>query len=131
MKYSMLVYLTKISRTLVDTARYLRATPQSDLLTEVTENGRRMLSQIETVLEHRQEDLRSETPLAQLAEIKTLWESGSEVLEERLEQFTRNLPKEISYQVRAVFFAEQGEKWDAMGSVYEYMRCLLYTSTWP
>ena len=30
--------------------------------------------------------------------------------------------KEISYQVRAVFFAEQGEKWDAMGSVYEYMR---------
>lgn len=122
MKYSMLVDLTKMSRALADAAGYLRAAPQNDLQAEATEKGRQMLSQIETVLEQHREDLRSETPLEQLAELKTLWESGGEVLEKRLEQFTRNLPKDISYQVRAVFFAEQGEKWDAMGSVYAYMR---------
>ncbi len=122
MKYSMLVSLSKMSRALADAARYLRAAPQNDLRSEVTEKGRQMLSQMEAVLEQRREDLRSEAPLAQLEEIKALWGSGGPVLEERLEQFTRNLPKEISYRVRAVFFAEQGEKWDAMESVYAYMR---------
>ena len=81
MKYSMLVDLTKMSRALADAARYLRAAPQNDLQAEVTEKGRQMLSQIETVLEQHREDLRSETPLEQLAELKTLWESGGEVLE--------------------------------------------------
>ncbi len=122
MRYSMLVNLTKMSRTLADAARHLRAVPQNDMRAETTESGRQILSQIEAILKQHREDLRSEAPLAQLAKINALWESGGEVLEERLEQFTRNLPKEISYKVRAVFFAEQGEKWDAMGSVYEYMR---------
>ncbi len=122
MRYSILVNLAKMCRTLADSARHLRAAPKSDLRADEMENGRQMLSQIEAVLKQHCDDLRSEALLAQLAEINTLWEIGDEVLEERLKQFIRNLPKEISYKVRAVFFAEQGEKWDAMGSVYEYMR---------
>lgn len=122
MRYSILVNLAKMSRKLADSAQHLRATQQNDLRTEATKNGRQILSQIEAVLKQNRKDLRSEALLAQLAEINTLWETGDESLEERLKQFIRNLPKEISYKVRAVFFAEQGEKWDAMESVYEYMR---------
>ncbi len=109
-------------RALADTARHLRTAPQNDLQAEAAENGKQILSRIKAVLKQHQEDLRSEALLAQLAEINTLWESGGETLEERLKQLTRSLPKEITYRVRAVFFAEQGEKWDAMESVYEYMR---------
>lgn len=122
MRYSILVNLAKMSRKLADSAQHLRAAQQNDLRTEATKNGRQILSQIEAVLKQNRKDLRSEALLAQLAEINTLWETGDESLEERLKQFIRNLPKEISYKVRAVFFAEQGEKWDAMESVYEYMR---------
>ena len=122
MRYSMLVYITKMGRTLLEAAQYLRTAPKGGLQTELLENGRQMLAQIREVLERHRGDLRTETPLARLAEIKALWESGVETLDERLEQFVRELPGQVSYQVRAVFFAELGEKWDAMESVYEYMR---------
>lgn len=46
----------------------------------------------------------------------------SSVLEQDLQQLIRSLPENVTYQVRAVFFAELGEKWDAMESVYEFMR---------
>ena len=36
--------------------------------------------------------------------------------------WARRSPAYFPRQVRAVFFAELGEKWDAMESVYEYMR---------
>jgi len=118
----MLVYLTKMGQTLVEAARYLRTAQQNDLRAELMENGRQMLAQIENSLEQHRGDLRSDAPLTQLTEIKALWEREDETLEGRLGQFTRELPNEVSYQVRAVFFAELGEKWDAMASVYEYMR---------
>lgn len=120
MRYSMLVYITKMSRTLLEAAQYLRTAPEDDLRTSVLENGRQMLAQIRGVLE--QGDLRSEGPRVRLAEIETLWGHENPQVEERLEQFIQTLPEEVNYQVRAVFFAELGEKWDAMESVYEYMR---------
>lgn len=122
MRYSMLVYMSKMGRTLLEAAQYLRTAPEDALRAEITENGRQMLAQIREVLEGHRADLHSEAPLVQLSEIEGLWEDVGEGLESRIEQFIQGLPEQISYQVRAVFFAELGEKWDAMESVYEYMR---------
>ncbi len=122
MRYSILVYITKMGRTLIEAAQYLRTAPEDSLRAGIMDNGRQMLAQIRSVLERHRGDLRSESPLVQLSEIETLWECTGEALEIRLEQFVQNLPEQVAYQVRAVFFAELGEKWDAMESVYEYMR---------
>lgn len=122
MRYSMLVYITKMGWTLLEAARYLHTAPEDGLNAELLENGRQMLAQIRDVLEGHRNDLCTEVPLERLAEIEVLWDSCGERLEEGLEQFARELPGQVSYQVRAVFFAELGEKWDAMESVYEYMR---------
>jgi len=118
----MLVYIAQMSRTLLEAAQYLRTAPDGDLRSELLDNGRQMLAQIQAALEEHRGDLRSQAPLKQLEGIKTLWGNGGEALEERLEQFMQELPGQIDYQVRAVFFAELGEKWDAMESVHEYMR---------
>lgn len=122
MRYSMLVYITKMSRTLLEATQYLRSAPENNLRGEMVESGRQMLGQIRTVLEEHRNDLRSGIPLEQLAEIENLWANGTAALEDKLEQFIQTLPNEVSYQVRALFFAELGEKWDAMQSVYEHMR---------
>ena len=122
MRYSMLVYITKMGRTLLEAARYLRTAREDGLRLELLDNGQQMLAQIRDVLERHRKDLRSETLLDKLTELEGIWQNQSDGLEAGLEQFIQSLPDEIAYQVRAVFFAEIGEKWDAMESVYEYMR---------
>ena len=111
MRYSMLVYISKMGRTLLEAAQYLRTAPEDALRTEITESGRQMLAQIREVLEHHRNDLHTEVPLVQLSEVESLWGSTNEALGAQLEQFIQGLPEQISYQVRAVFFAELGEKW--------------------
>lgn len=118
----MLAYITKMSQTLLEAAQYLCGAPEEGLREELLDNGRQMLAQIRAVLEQHRDDLRSEAPLDKLSEIEDSWQAQSDGLEAELEQFIRCLPNEITYQVRAVFFAELGEKWDAMQSAYEYMR---------
>ena len=123
MRYSMLVTITDMSRTLLEAAQYLASAPAEDMRAELLDNGRRMMGQIRDVLERHSGDLRTTLPLERLWKIGQLWGGGEHgALEETLEEFIRKLPEEVSYQVRAVFFAELGEKWDAMESVYEYMR---------
>lgn len=122
MRYSMLVYISKMGKTLLEAAEYLRAAPADALRTDIVENGRQMLAQIREVLEQYRDDLRSETPLKQLAKIENAWGKEDRNLGAQLRQLIQQLPRQVSYQVRAVFFAELGEKWDAMESVYEYMR---------
>lgn len=122
MRYSMLAYLTGMSGTLLEAAEYLRAAGQGGLQEELLDNGRQMIGLIREELERHSGDLRSDAPLVRLAEIEALWADCGEGLEARLKQFTWDLPRQVSYQVRAVFFAELGEKWDSMESVYAYMR---------
>ncbi len=123
MRYSMLVYITKMGRTLIEAARYLHdALPQDGMRAEILENGGQMLAQMQDILQQSREGLHSDAPLVRLRRIGALWESGSGDTEEMLRQWIETLPQEISYQMRAVFFAELGEKWDAMESVYEYMK---------
>ena len=74
MRYSMLVYITKMGRTLIEAAQYLRTATEDSLRAGIMDNGRQMLAQIRSVLERHRGDLRSESPLVQLSEIETLWE---------------------------------------------------------
>lgn len=122
MRYSLLTTVCRMGQTLLEAAQYLRTAPQNALREELMQNGRQMLAQMRGMLEQHRDDLCSGAPLDRLAEIEALWEHGGRELEERLAQFTRELPQQVRYQVRAVFFAELGEKWDAMQSVYEFMR---------
>ncbi len=124
MRYSMLVYLTNMGKTLLEAAQYLRTAEDHTLQKELLENGGQMIQQIRAELERHRGDLRTPMPLEWLRDIEALWgEAGhSGVLEAALEKLTEKLPEEIIYQVRAVFFAELGEKWDSMESVYEIMQ---------
>lgn len=125
MRYSLLVTICQMGQTLQEAARYLRTAPQGPLREELVQNGRQMLAQMRGTLEQHRGDLRSEAPLAALAGIGAAWEGGGTELtgpEEQLAQFLCGLPQQVNTQVRAVFFAELGEKWDAMQSVYETMR---------
>lgn len=122
MRYSMLVYITNMSRTLLEAAQYLRSGESALMREELLENGRQMLGQIRTVLNRYREDLRSPWLPDQLTGLERLWEEQGAELESRLAEFADRLPQEVRYQVRAVFFAELGQKWDSMESVYEAMR---------
>jgi len=118
----MLVYIVKMFRTLSEAAQYMRTAPKDDLRAELLEDGEQMFSQIRSVLKQHQTDLHGDDVLNRLDELEALWSSGDEAMVERLQDFAGELPQELSYRARAVFFAEMGEKWDAMESVYEYMR---------
>lgn len=123
MRYSMLVTITNMAKTLLEAAQYLASAPAGDMRAELLDNGRQMIGQIKSVLERHSGDLRTTLPLERLWKIEQLWGGEDTVaLEDALTELIRKMPEEISYQVRAVFFAELGEKWDAMESVYEYMR---------
>lgn len=122
MRYSMLVYIVKMCRTLSEAAEYISTAPEGELRAELLENGKQMLAQIRSVLEQHKPDLRNPELLDKLTALEAAWGGGSGDLSELLNGFAGELPESISCQVRAVFFAELGEKWDAMESVYEYMR---------
>ena len=55
----MLVYITKMGRTLIEAAQYLRTAPEDSLRAGIMDNGRQMLAQIRSVLEHHRGDLRA------------------------------------------------------------------------
>lgn len=123
MRYSLLAMIAQMANTLLEAAQYLRAAAQDDpLRAELAQNGRQMLAQMRTALLQHRADLLCEAPLTVLNEIEALWQDGGPGLEDALAQFAQQLPRQVRYKVRAVFFAELGEKWDAMQSVYEHMR---------
>lgn len=122
MRYSLLVAVCQMGRTLLEAAQYLQNAPQNAPREELLQNGQQMLLQMRTVLTQHQTSLRGKAPLAALSEIEALWQSGGPELEAALKAFLQQLPQQVNYQVRAVFFAELGEKWDAMQTVYETMR---------
>lgn len=123
MRYSMLVYLTKMSRTLLEAAEYLLSAPkEGPVRAELLKHGQQMIVQIRTELERHAKDLHSNRVLDSLAAIEQLWGTDGTELLELLESFVQCLPGEIHYRVRAVFFTGLGSTWDAMESVYTYMR---------
>ncbi len=123
MRYSMLAYLTRMTQTLLEAAEYLASIPDKDpLRAELLENGRRMLGQIQEELERHKADLRTGRPVELLGRAQALWETSGAGLVPALQAFALCLQQEVRYQVRAVFFTGLGATWDAMESVYAYMR---------
>lgn len=123
MRYSMLVHLNKMARTLQEAALYIDTAPDEDpVCPELLSNGVKMLEQIRGAVEQHRDDLYDPVLLEHLSAVEALWEEGGDALQGALEAFAQALPNSISYQVRAVFFTGLGSTWDAMQSVYEYMR---------
>lgn len=65
MRYSMLVYLTNMGKTLLEAARYLRTAEDNPLKRDLLENGRQMIGQISLELERHSGDLYTPLPLEQ------------------------------------------------------------------
>lgn len=123
MRYSMLVQLTKMTRTLQEAAAYIDVAPEGDpLCPELMSNGVKMLEQISFELERCRDDLHDPVLLEHLGAANALWDEGGDALQGALEAFAQTLPKAVHYQARAVFFANLGSTWDAMESVYKYMQ---------
>lgn len=122
MRFSMLAYLTRMCRTLLEAAEYLAGRPQGDPVREEISGGAlQMMEQIRAQLERHAPDLKSRRPIDCLDEAGEKWRGGEDCAE-TIRRLIQCLPQDIRYQVRAVFFAELGEKWDAMESVYWFMR---------
>lgn len=123
MRYSVLVHLNKMARTLQEAALYIDTAPDGDsMCPELLSNGVKMLEQIRATVERHQDDLYDPILLEHLSAAEALWEEGGDTLQGALDAFAQALPKSIRYQVRAVFFTGLGSTWDAMESVYIYMR---------
>ncbi len=124
MRYSMVVYVTNMAKTLLEAADYMEAASDNRALcAKLSDNGRTMLEQMQAVLRQHETDLRSSLPQSLLHEAERFWGTGSsEAAAEALQRFVQCLPEEVHYQVRAVFFTGLGSTWDAMESVYAYMR---------
>ena len=122
MRYSVLVHLTKMARTLQEAAAYIDTAPDGDsLCPELLSNGVKMLEQIRVTVEQHRDDLCDSVLLEHLSAAEALWDEGGDALQGALEAFAQALPNCVRYQIRAVFFIGLGSTWDAMQSVYEYM----------
>ena len=123
MRFSRLVQLEQVRRTLAEAAAYIQDGGNSELCQELMQNGARMLEQIDAILRQAQADWKSNRPMETLEQVRSAWRAPlPDDMAERLENLGRSLREDIAVQVRAVFFADLGGKWDAMDSVYRYMR---------
>ncbi len=123
MRYSVLVHMTKMARTLQEAAAYIDTAPDGDpQCPALLANGVEMLAQLRAALEQHKTDQLSADPLTHLTAAEALWEEGGDALQGALEAFAQSLPEAVRYRVRAVFFTGLGSTWDAMESVYEFMR---------
>lgn len=123
MRFSRLVQLEQVRRTLAEAAAYIQNGGDSELCQELMQNGARMLEQIDAILRQAQADWKSNRPMETLEQVRSAWRAPlPDNMAERLENLGRSLREDITVQVRAVFFADLGGKWDAMDSVYRYMR---------
>lgn len=123
MRFSRLVQMDEVCRTLMEAAAYIYANGDSELCQELVQSGTQMLGQIETILNQVKSDWKQTRPMDLLEQVRTQWQLPlPDDMEEQLQRLRSSLKEDISVQVRAVFFAELGGKWDSMDSVYQYMR---------
>lgn len=123
MRFSRLVQLDEVCRTLTEAAEYIHSSGNSELCQDLIQSGAQMFGQIETILRQAQPDWKNTTPMDLLEQVQTQWRLPlPDDVAERLEHLRRSMREDISVQIRAVFFAELGGKWDSMDSVYQTMR---------
>ena len=122
MRFSRYVQLDQVCCTLMEAVDYIQGHDDSDLCRELLNNGAQMLRDFYTVLMQFQSDWKNTKTKELLDEIICKWQDPlPDTIKERLEELRISLKEDIVIQIRAVFFAELGGKWDSMESVYSYM----------
>lgn len=122
MRFSRYVQLNQVCCTLMEAAKYVQDHEDSELCQELIENGVQLLNEFEMLLVQHQSDWRNTKTKELLDQIVSVWNNPlPEIASELLWQLHRSLQEDIVIQVRAVFFAELGGKWDSMESLYRQM----------
>lgn len=122
MRFSRYVQLDQVCCTLMEAAEYVQGHDDSELCKELMENGVQMLNEFETFLLQHQSDWKNKKAKELLDQIVLAWNNPlPENILELLQELRQSLKEDIVIQIRAVFFAELGSKWDSMASVYSYM----------
>lgn len=123
MRFSRLVQLEQVCRTLAEAAEYVCDHYNSALCEDLIQNGAQMLEQIDGILRQVESDWKNTRPMELLGQVRSMWHTPlPDHMVEELEALASSLREDIKIQVRVVFFAELGGKWDSMNSVYQYMR---------
>lgn len=123
MRFSRLVQLNQVCRTLEEAADYIRTCDDKAICQELIQNGTQMLEEFYQLLYQVRSDWKTEEPGKRLEQVRSAWHLPlSDDLTVRLEELRCTLQEDITIQVKAVFFAELGGKWDSMDSVYQFMR---------
>ena len=122
MRFSRYVQLDQVCCTLMEAVDYIQGQDDSNLCRELLDHGTQMLQEFHAVLMQYQSDWKNTKTKELLDEIIAEWQYPlSDTITERLEELRISLKEDIVIQIRAVFFAELGGKWDSMASVYSYM----------
>lgn len=122
MRFSRLVQLDNVCRTLQEAAEYIQENGDLPLCQDLLQNGIQLLDQISGLLRQHRMDWKNTRPMEQLEQVKAGWQMPLPLtMGEQLQQLRRSFSDDISIQIRAVFFAELGGKWDSLDSVYRYM----------
>ena len=122
MRFSRYVQLDQVCCTLMEAVDYIQGHDDSDLCRELLNNETQMFRDFYTILMQFQSDWKNTKTKELLDEIICKWQDPlPDTIKERLEELRISLKEDIVIQIRAVFFAELGGKWDSMESVYSYM----------
>lgn len=122
MRFSRYVQLNQVCCTLMEAVDYIQGHDDSDLCQELLDNGTQMLQEFYAVLMQYQSDWKNTKAKELLDEIISEWRNPlPDTITEHLTTLRISLKEDIAIQIRAVFFAELGSKWDSMASVYSYM----------
>lgn len=123
MRFSRYVQLNQVCGTLIEAVNYVQSHEDSELCQELMKNGTIMLQSLLEIIEQHQADLKNRRSIKLIYEIQQLWNTPlSPMVQNHLMQLKMAIQEDINYQIRAVFFAELGGKWDSLESVYWYMK---------
>lgn len=123
MRFSRLVQLNQVCGTLIEAADYIQTCCEETLCEELLQNGIQLLDQFHDLLYQARSDWKTDKPAEYLDKVRCAWHLPlADNLNGLVMQLRRALQEDIAIQVKAVFFAELGGKWDSMDSVYQFMR---------
>ena len=123
MRYSVLVYIFNMLKTLLEANKALGEIKDKALRKDLIDNGLQMINLIKDKLELEEKSIKDVTLIKKLDTILSSWGNveKQKSIEEELNSLVLEMPNSVEYKIRVVFFAELGQKWDSMESVYEYM----------
>ena len=122
MRFSRYVQLDQVCCTLMEAVDYIQGNDDSDLCRELLDHGTQMLQDFYAILMQYQPDWKNTKAKELLDEVISEWRNPlPDTITEHLTTLRISLKEDIAIQIRAVFFAELGSKWDSMASVYSYM----------